>query len=57
MNGDGIIICGIGEGVFFDFDGNNFWERLGWINFEDGIFVRDFDGDGKIIDGVEFFGD
>jgi len=45
------------DGVNFDLDGNGFAEKSGWISGEDALLVRDVNGDGKITNGGELFGD
>jgi len=45
------------EGVNFDLDGNGFAEKAGWISGDDALLVRDVNGDGKISNGGELFGD
>jgi len=57
LDGGGIATRGIGQGAFFDFDGNGFAERTGWVGTGEGILVRDRNGDGRITDGGELFGD
>jgi Ca2+-binding RTX toxin-like protein len=57
LDGNGIITRGIGQGAFFDYDGNGFAERTGWVAPEDGLLVRDINGDRRINNGSELFGD
>lgn len=56
LDGGGVATRGIGQGAFFDFDGNGFAERTAWAAPGDGILVRDRDGDGSISSGTELFG-
>lgn len=44
-------------GVYFDHDGNGFAERSEWVGSDDGILVRDINGNGMIDSGAELFGD
>ncbi|MFH1870442.1 MAG: calcium-binding protein [Pseudomonadota bacterium] len=56
LDGNGISTRGIGQGAFFDFDGNGFAERTGWITGGDALLVRDLDANGTIDSGGELFG-
>ena len=56
LNGDGISTLSKDNGVYFDHDGNHFAERTGWVNAQDGLLVRDLNGDGLIDSGRELFG-
>ncbi|WP_349617383.1 calcium-binding protein [Azotobacter salinestris] len=56
LNGDGITTTGLQGGAYFDHDGNGFSEQTGWINDNDGLLVRDLDGNGTIDNGRELFG-
>ena len=42
--------------VRFDLDNNGFAERAGWTDGRDGFLVRDIDGNGRIDNGGELFG-
>lgn len=57
LNGDGIQLSPLdGSTVHFDYDGDGFAERTGWVSANDGILVRDANGNG-IADGAsELFG-
>ena len=60
INGDGIIntVDENGyEGVLFDHDGDGIRTASGWVTAEDGILVRDINGNGLIDNGSELFGD
>ncbi|MHB9119797.1 MAG: hypothetical protein ACYC2R_16225, partial [Burkholderiales bacterium] len=57
LDGNGIQTRGIGEGAFFDYDGNGFAERTGWVSPSDGMLVRDLNANGKIDSGAELFGE
>ena len=45
-----------GSSAHFDLDANGFAERVGWVSPDDGLLVRDLNGDGIIDDGTELFG-
>jgi len=57
LNGDGAKAIGLSAGVRFDQDGDGFAEGTGWACPKDGLLVLDRNGDGKINDGSELFGD
>ncbi len=57
LDGDGIETVASTDGAYFDHDGNGFAERTGWVSADDGLLVRDINGDGIINDGGELFGD
>ena len=44
-------------GALFDHDGDGIRTATGWVDKEDGLLVRDIDGNGKIDNGKELFGD
>lgn len=56
LNNNGIETKKIGEGAYFDHDGNGLRESTAWISGGDGFLVRDLNGNGKIDDGSELFG-
>jgi Ca2+-binding RTX toxin-like protein len=57
LNGNGIELSAqAGSGVSFDIHGNGFAAGVGWGRDGDGILVRDLDGNGKIDDVGEMFG-
>ncbi len=56
LDGDGVETIGQAYNVHFDHDGNGLAERTGWASKDDGLLVRDLDGNGKIDDGGELFG-
>lgn len=57
LDGGGIETLGVQAGAHFDHDGNGFAERTGWVGPGDGLLVWDRNGDGRINDGGELFGD
>ncbi|WDG52371.1 calcium-binding protein [Pseudomonas chlororaphis] len=56
LDGDGVETLGINAGVHFDHDGNGFAETTGWVSKDDGLLVWDRNGNGRIDDGSELFG-
>ncbi|ROR22846.1 Ca2+-binding RTX toxin-like protein [Comamonas sp. BIGb0124] len=57
LDGDGIeTLAQTTSGIHFDHDGNGFAERTGWVARDDGLLVRDLDGNGHIDRGLELFG-
>ncbi|MDE5946006.1 MAG: hypothetical protein K2G63_01670, partial [Oscillospiraceae bacterium] len=57
LGADGIELTSLQNGVHFDLDNNGFAEQTAWIGTEDGFLVMDRNGDGKITNGGELFGD
>ncbi len=57
LDGDGVETTAVGDGTYFDQDGNGFAEQTGWAASDDGILVRDINGNGSIDNGKELFGD
>lgn len=57
LDGDGIETVSVKDGVNFDFDNNGFAEKTGWVGKDDGLLVRDIDGNGQVDNGGELFGD
>ena len=45
------------NGVYFDLDNNGFAEKTAWIGTEDGFLALDVNGNGRIDNGSELFGD
>ncbi|WP_299288283.1 tandem-95 repeat protein [uncultured Tateyamaria sp.] len=57
LDGDGIETIAMQRAnVFFDFDGDFFAERTGWLDGDDGFLVLDENGNGLIDDISEMFG-
>ena len=56
LDGDGVETIGKSAGIHFDHDGNGFAETTGWAGKDDGLLVWDRNGNGKIDDGSELFG-
>ena len=53
----GITLTSLEDGVYFDLDNNGFSEKTSWIGCEDGFLALDVNGNGKIDNGSELFGD
>ncbi|MGE5517254.1 MAG: calcium-binding protein, partial [Bacteroidota bacterium] len=58
LDGDGVETLSVHNAdIHFDYDGNGFQTRTGWISADDGLLVRDLDGDGKVTNAAELFSD
>ena len=57
LNGNGIFTTTVEDGTYFDFKGDGFKEKTAWADNGDGILVYDIDGNGKIDNAGELFGD
>ncbi len=57
LNDDGVFTTSLEDGVYFDLNKDGFAERTAWITTQDALLVRDVNGNGKIDDGGELFGD
>lgn len=55
LDGDGVETVTAEGGVYFDHDANGFKENSGWVGQDDGILVRDINGNGIIDNGTELF--
>lgn len=55
LDGDGIETTPL-DAVYFDFDGNKLAEKTAWVGADDGLLALDRNGDGRINDGSELFG-
>ncbi|MEQ9726991.1 calcium-binding protein [Pseudomonas sp. WHRI 8822A] len=55
LDGDGVETLPIGE-KFFDLDADGLSESTGWVSSDDGLLVHDRDGNGRISNGTELFG-
>jgi len=56
LDGDGVETRSLAEGTRFDLDADGQLDRTGWSSPDDGLLVRDLNGDGQINDGTELFG-
>ncbi|MFH0822599.1 MAG: hypothetical protein V2B18_07590, partial [Pseudomonadota bacterium] len=57
MDRNGIQTCGLDADIHFDHDGNGFKELTGWVGAGDGMLVLDANGNNKLDNGRELFGD
>ncbi len=57
MNGDGIDLTKAGEGAIFDIDADGKLDSTAWVKGDDAMLVYDENGNGKIDNGKELFGD
>ena len=59
LNGNGIetLAADGHRGAMFDHERNGIRTATGWVHSNDGLLVHDRNGDGKISDGSEIFGD
>lgn len=56
LDGDGVETTTSENGTHFDHDNNGFAEKTSWVGKDDGLLVRDINGNGQIDDGTELFG-
>ncbi len=60
LDGDGVettaLVKGAYGGVHFDLDAKGLAEQTGWVGADDGLLVRDLNGDDQISSGRELFG-
>ena len=57
LQGDGVNLTGIEDGVQFDIDADGKTDRLGFVQGDDAFLALDRNGNGRIDDGRELFGD
>jgi len=57
LDGNGIDITSLEDGQQFDIDGNGSLDQTAWVRGADALLALDRNGDGKINDGRELFGD
>ncbi|MFH0825053.1 MAG: recombinase family protein [Pseudomonadota bacterium] len=57
LDGDGIGTVGFDAEIRFDHDGNGFKDLTGWVGAGDGMLVLDANGNNKLDNGRELFGD
>jgi hypothetical protein len=57
LNGDGINLTHVENGVKFDITGNGTKEQVAWVASSDGLLVWDRNANGIIDNGKELFGD
>ena len=56
LDGDGVETLGLTRYRYFDHDANGMQERTAWAGSDDGFLVRDLNGNGRIDNGLEMFG-
>jgi VCBS repeat-containing protein len=56
LDGDGIETLSRDDGTYFNHADDGFAESTGWFGADDGLLVRDLDGNGQIDSGKELFG-
>ena len=57
LDGDGLEITPLSAGVLFDANADTLKTGTAWVRADDGILVRDLNGNGLIDSGRELFGD
>ena len=56
LDGDGVETRALSGNRHFDHNVNGMAEATGWVGADDGLLVRDLNGNGRIDDGRELFG-
>lgn len=56
LDGNGVDTVGVRNGAYFDHVGDGFAELTGWIGGRDGLLVHDLNGNGRVDNGAELFG-
>lgn len=56
LDGDGVETTAMGHGAYFDHSADGFAEKTAWVGKDDGLLVRDLNGNGQIDSGRELFG-
>ncbi|MDO9106908.1 MAG: glucosaminidase domain-containing protein [Methylovulum sp.] len=56
LNSNGVETTAVKQGAYFDHASDGFAEQTGWISATDGLLVRDINGNGRIENGSELFG-
>jgi hypothetical protein len=57
LEGNGLDTISMTNGVYFDHKGNGFMVKTGWVGKSEGMLFRDINGNGKVDNGGELFGD
>jgi hypothetical protein len=57
LDGNGIRTLGFDADIHFDHDGDGFKELTGWVGLGDGMLMLDKNGNGRLDDATELFGD
>jgi Ca2+-binding RTX toxin-like protein len=54
LNGDGVELISLAAShAFFDYDGDGYKEKMGWVGPDDGFLIVDLDGDGTVSSAAE----
>ena len=56
LDGDGVELLAIQDGVNFDLWASGHPQAMAWVHPDDGFLVLDRNGNGRVDDGAEFFG-
>ncbi|WP_037585727.1 calcium-binding protein, partial [Stenoxybacter acetivorans] len=56
LDGDGVETISRSQDIHFDLNNDGFAEQTGWVNADDGLLVLDLNGNNKIDNGSELFG-
>lgn len=56
LDGDGVELVNIDDGIMFDMTQDGVVDRTGWVAADDGFLTLDLNGDGIINDSSEMFG-
>lgn len=56
LDGDGVESAAYSRDRYFDHDANGMLESTAWVGMDDGLLVRDLNGNGEIDSGRELFG-
>jgi hypothetical protein len=57
LDGDGVETTAIDAGIYFDYNSDGFFTQTAWAGGDDGLLVRDINGNGQIDNGTELFGE
>ncbi|MDP2698881.1 hypothetical protein [Thalassospira sp.] len=57
LDGNGIDVTSLDDGIVFDIDGNGTQDRTAWVAGNDALLALDRNNNGIIDDGTELFGD
>jgi len=57
LNGDGLDLGKAGEAAVFDVNGDGSLDKTGWVRGDDALLVYDRNGNDRLDDGRELFGD
>ena len=55
LDGDGLEFVGQYDGAYYDYGNDGFADRTAWVGADDGLIVRDLNGDGRITGDAELF--